>query len=122
MIRLFSIVIPTRVLTLFVSEVVLLAACFTAAAYTDPDVGDGSIFLLYDSGIPRIAGVVGFVVLGMFFRNLYAEVRIRSRLALFQDLCVIFGLAFLEQGLLGYVNPNWIVPRKMMLPGSILAA
>ena len=122
MIRLFSIVIPTRVLTLFISEIVLLFACFTAAAYTDPDVGDGSIFLLYDSGIARIAGVVVFIVLGLFFRNLYAEVRIRSRLALFQDLCVIFGLAFLGQGLLGYVNAYWIVPRKMMLPASILAA
>lgn len=122
MIRLFSIVIPTRVLTLFISEIVLLAACFAAAVYTDPDVGDGTIFLLYDYGIARIAGVVGFVVLSLFFRNLYAEVRIRSRLALFQDLCVIFGLAFLGQGLLGYVNANWIVPRKVMLPGSILAA
>jgi lipopolysaccharide/colanic/teichoic acid biosynthesis glycosyltransferase len=122
MIRLLSIVIPTRVLTLFVSEVILLTACFVAVAYTDPDLGDGSIFLLYDSGIARIAGVVGFVVLGLFFRNLYAEVRMRSRLALLQDLSVIFGLAFFAQGLLGYVNPNWIVPRKMMLPGSILAA
>jgi lipopolysaccharide/colanic/teichoic acid biosynthesis glycosyltransferase len=121
MIRLFSIVIPTRVLTLFLSEIVLLAACFVAAAYTDPDVGDGSIFLLYDYGIYRIAGVVGLIILGLFFRNLYAEVRIRSRLALFQDLCVIFGLTFVGQGLLGYIDRDWIVPRKMMLPGSILA-
>jgi lipopolysaccharide/colanic/teichoic acid biosynthesis glycosyltransferase len=122
MIRLFSIVIPIRVFTLFVSEIALLAACFVAAAYIDPDLGDVGIFLLYDSGIPRIAGVVGFIVLGLFFRNLYAEVRIRSRLVLFQDLCVIFGLAFFAQGLLGYLNPNWIIPRKMMVPGSILAA
>jgi lipopolysaccharide/colanic/teichoic acid biosynthesis glycosyltransferase len=122
MIRLFSVVIPTRALTLFISEIVLLAACFVAAAYIDPDVADGSIFLLYDSGIPRIAGVVGFIVLALFFRNLYADVRIRSRLELFQDLCVTFGLAFLGQGLLGYLNRNWIVPRKMMLLGSILGA
>ncbi len=121
MIRLFSIFIPTRVLTLFVSEVILLAACFAAAAYMDPDVGDGSIFLLYDSGISRIAGVIGFIVLGLFFRNLYADVRIRSRLALLQDLCAIFGVTFVGQGLLGYLNRDWIVPRKMMLPGSILA-
>lgn len=121
MIRLFSMVIQTRVLTLFLSEVILLAACFVAAAYADPDVGDGSIFLLYDSGISRIAVVVGFIVLGLFFRNLYADVRIRSRLALFQDLCVIFGVTFVGQGLLGYLNRGWIVPRKMMLPASILA-
>jgi lipopolysaccharide/colanic/teichoic acid biosynthesis glycosyltransferase len=121
MIRLFSIVIPARVLTLFISEIVLLAACFVAAAYTDPDLDVGG-FLLYDSGILRIAIMVGLVVLGLFFKNLYAEVRIRGRLALFQDLCVIFGLAFIAQSLLGYVDPDWIVPRKMMLAGSILAS
>lgn len=121
MIRIFNIVIPARIFTLFVSEIILVAACFVAVAYTDPDLGDVSVFLLYDSGILRIAVVVGFIILGLFFRNLYAELRIRSRLALVQDLCMIFGLAFLGQGAIGYLNPNWIIPRKMMLPGSILA-
>ena len=116
MIRIFSIVIPTRVFTLFIFKKLFFSRLvFVAAAWTDPDLGDVSIFLLYDSGILRIAILVGFIVLCLFFRNLYAEVRIRSRLALFQDLCMIFGLAFIGQGAIGYLNPSWIIPRKMML-------
>ena len=121
MIRLFSLVIPTRVFTLFLSEIILLSACFVAAAFADPDIGDVGLFLQYDAGALRIAILVGFLILGLFFGNLYAEVRIRSRLALFQRICVIFGLAFIGQGMIGYLDPAWIIPRKMMLPGSILA-
>jgi len=116
-----STVIPVRIFTLVVAEIILLYACFLAGAYADPDIGDVGVFLLYDSGLFRTAIVVGFVVLGLFFRNLYAEVRIRSRLALFQNLCVIFGLAFIGQSVISYLNPDLIIPRKMMLPGSILA-
>jgi lipopolysaccharide/colanic/teichoic acid biosynthesis glycosyltransferase len=114
-------VVPARIFTLVVSEIILLFACFLAAAYTDPDVGDVGVFLLYDSGVLRIAIAVGLIVLGLFFKNLYADVRIHGRLVLFQDLCIVFGLAFIGQGVIGYINSDWIIPRKMMLPGSILA-
>src|ERR1700684_2814547 len=112
MISMISTVVPVRVFSLFISEVILLYACFLAPAFLDPDVGDVRIFLLYDGGILRIAIVVAMVVLGLFLRNLYAEVRIRNRLAFFQNLCIIFGLVFIGQGLIGYLNSQWIVPRK----------
>ena len=121
MIRLFSIVVPARVFTLFLSEIVLLFACFVAAAFADPDIGDAGIFLAYDSGVSRIGIVVAFVVVSLFFNNQYAEVRIRSRMALLQSLCLIFGVAFIGQGMIGYLDPNWIIPRKMMLTGTVLS-
>jgi lipopolysaccharide/colanic/teichoic acid biosynthesis glycosyltransferase len=121
MIHILSTVVPVRVFTLFISEIVLLYACFLAPAFFDPDVGDIRLFLLYEAGILRISIVVGMVVLGLFLRNLYAEVRIPSRLSFFQNLCIIFGLVFIGQGLIGYLNTQWIVPRKMMLPGTVLA-
>jgi lipopolysaccharide/colanic/teichoic acid biosynthesis glycosyltransferase len=121
MIRLFSMAIPARIFTLFVSEIALVAVCYLAAGLADPDIGDLGLFLLYDSGGIRIGVAVAFVVLGLFLRNLYAEVRIRNRLALFQSLCLIFGLAFIGQGAIGYLDPMWIIPRKMMLGGSALA-
>ena len=121
MTRLFSLVIPTRVFALFRSEIIQLFACFVAAAFVDPDIADATLFLRYDSGVLRIAILVGFLVLGLFLGNLYTEIRIRSRLALFQRICVIFGLAFIGQGMIGYLDPNWIIPRKMMLPGSMVA-
>src|SRR6202034_1022425 len=68
-----------------------------------------------------ISIVVAMVVLGLFLRNLYAEVRIRSRLAFFQNLCIIFGLVFIGQGLIGYLNTQWIAPGKVMLPATVLA-
>ena len=96
---------PARISTLFASEVILLYACFVAPVYGDPDLGDPGLFLLYESGYFRIGIVVGFVVLGLFFKNLYAEVRIAGRLVLFQNLCVVFGLVFIAQGLLGFSIP-----------------
>jgi lipopolysaccharide/colanic/teichoic acid biosynthesis glycosyltransferase len=121
MIRMISTVVPVRVFSLFISEIVLLYACFLAPAFFDPDLGDMRIFLLFDAGILRISIVVVMLVLGLFLRNLYAEVRIRNRLAFFQNLCIIFGLVFIGQGLIGYINTQWIVPRKIMLPGTVLA-
>jgi lipopolysaccharide/colanic/teichoic acid biosynthesis glycosyltransferase len=113
--------VPARIFTLFVSEMVLLAACYVAAAFADPDVGDVGLFLAYDSGVIRIAIAVAFVIVGLFLRNLYAEIRIRNRLFLFQNLCLIFGMAFIGQGALGYLDPLQTIPRKMMLGGSVLA-
>src|ERR1700742_3016934 len=100
MIRIFSVFIPSRVFTLFVSEIVLLYLCYLAASYVDPDLGDASLF----------------------FANLYADVRVDSRISLFQKLCVVFGVSFIAQGLIGYIDPALIVPRKIMLPGSVLGA
>jgi hypothetical protein len=100
---------------------VLLAACYAAAGFADPDIGDVGLFLIYDYGVARIAIAVASVLLGLFLRNLYAEIRIRNRLALFQSLCLIFGMAFIGQGVIGYLEPRLIIPRKMMLSGSVLA-
>ncbi len=120
MIRIFRI-IPARVFTLFLSEIALLYACFLVAAYADPDLGDVELFLLYDAGFLRITIVVGFLILGLFLTNLYGQVRIRSRMELLRNLLVIFGVTFVGQGTIGYLDPQWIIPRKVMLLGSVLA-
>ena len=111
MIRIFNNAIPVRAFTLFVSEVALLFFCFIAATLADPDIGDLNVFLLYDSGALRIGIVVAFVVLVLFFRNMYVQVRVRSRLELFQNLCMIFGIAFVGQGMIGYLNFDGAKPN-----------
>lgn len=121
MIRIFSIVIPARVFTLFASEVALLFGCYIAAAWADPDVTDLSGFLTYESGMIRISIVAAFIFLGLFFRNYYREVRVANRIDFFQNLCMIFGIAFMGQGLISYLDPDLIIPRKVMLLGSVLA-
>jgi lipopolysaccharide/colanic/teichoic acid biosynthesis glycosyltransferase len=120
MIRIFRVWVPASVLTLFLVEVVLVFSCYVAAAFGDADV-DGSIFLLDDSGLLRIAVVVAFTILGLYFNNLYADVRIGNRIRLLQQLCLITGVVFLAQALIGSWDRDLALPRKIMLLGSVLA-
>jgi lipopolysaccharide/colanic/teichoic acid biosynthesis glycosyltransferase len=121
MIRAFNRAVLVRILTLFLSETTLIFVCFVAATYADPDLESAPIFLLYDGGLIRIGVVVGVILLGLYFRNFYAQLRIPSRVFLFQELCMIFGLSFVGQGLLSYMHRDWTIPRKIMLGGSALA-
>jgi lipopolysaccharide/colanic/teichoic acid biosynthesis glycosyltransferase len=121
MIRIFNVVVPSRILSLFVSEVILLLSCYFAAAWLDPDLGDMYAFLRFDSGALRILIVVGIILAGMYFRDLYAQIRIHNRIALLQELCMVFGVAFVVQGLINYLNHDLTLPRKIMILGSVLA-
>ena len=119
--RIFSVVVSTRVLTLFLSETLLLFCCYLGAAYLDPEIDDPTIFLIDDSGLLRITIAVAVVVLGFYLRDLYAQLRIRNRLILIQELAMVFGAAFIVQGLIYYVDRDLIVPRRMMVFGSVFA-
>jgi lipopolysaccharide/colanic/teichoic acid biosynthesis glycosyltransferase len=120
MIRIFRVLVPASVLTLFLSEVALVFGCYVAAAYADPDV-DGDIFLVDESGLLRIGIVVALTILGLYFHNLYGDVRIRNRTRLLQQLCFITGIVFLAQALIGYGDRDLALPRKIMMMGSALA-
>jgi lipopolysaccharide/colanic/teichoic acid biosynthesis glycosyltransferase len=121
MISAFNRAVHVRILTLFLSETALIFLCFVATTYADPDLESAPIFLLYDNGLIRIGVVVGVILFGLFFRDFYTQLRIPSRVFLFQELCMIFGLSFVGQGLLSYVHREWTIPRKIMLGGSALA-
>ena len=121
MIRIFNIVVAARVFTLFLTEIGVLFGCYVAAAYLDPDIGDAGIFLQYDGGVLRIGIVILLVISGLYFTNLYAHLGIRSRVDLFQSLFLIFGATFFGEAFIGYLNRDLLVPRKVMLMGSLLA-
>lgn len=121
MIRAFNRAVHVRILTLFLSETALIFLCFVATTYVDPDLESPPIFLLYDAGLIRIGAVVAVILLGLYFRDFYTQLRIPSRVFLFQELCMIFGISFVGQGLLSYVHHDWTIPRKIMLMGSALA-
>jgi lipopolysaccharide/colanic/teichoic acid biosynthesis glycosyltransferase len=120
MIRIFRVLVPAGVLALFLSELLLLFACYAAAAYADPDV-DGDIFLIDESGLLRIGAVVALTILGLYFHNLYGDLRIPNRTRLLQQLCFITGIVFLSQALIGYWDRDLALPRKIMVMGSMLA-
>lgn len=118
MIRLFRVSIPSSVLALVLSETILIFSCYLLAAYwtleTSPE-----IFLLDDAGILRIALVTGLIQMGLYLSDLYENYRIRSRIALVQQYSVIIGVAFLSQALLSYGRWDIILPKWMMVYGSI---
>ena len=119
MTRFFEIPVPTSVFALFFLELALIFGGYTAAVYADPEI-NGELFLLYESGLLRIGVVVLIIILGLYFENLYDELRVRSRIVLLQQLCVIIGIAFITQALLSYLAREWIIPRSVMTLGSAI--
>jgi exopolysaccharide biosynthesis polyprenyl glycosylphosphotransferase len=117
MIRLLRHLIPSNVLTLLFTEVVLIFSCYVVASFLVLEV-DPVVYLLYDGGFGRISLTVLTIVLALYFHDLYSEIRVRGRMLLVQQALQVIGIAFLAQALLGYVNPALILPRWIMVLGS----
>ena len=120
MIRIFKIFVPTSILALLLSEIVLLLSCYLAGVAVIADV-DPQVFLIYDDGLVRILLVVAVEILGFYLLDLYSDVKVHSRILIIQDTGLVIGIAVLSQAFLGYLKPEWIVPRWMMIAGSCFA-
>ena len=121
MIRLFRVFVPVGSLALLSSEILLITSSFILATYVILEV-DPTVFLLYDGGLVRILLVLASIIVGMHFHDLYSKIYVRSRTVLAQQLCLVIGIAFLFQALVGYVNAGLRVPIRVMVLGSFLAA
>src|SRR5438270_8252283 len=110
MIRIFRVFVPTSVLALIVSETILIFSCFILSSYFVLDA-DPEVFLLYDGGLLRVTLVVLSVMLGLYFQDLYTNFRVRSKLVLVQQLCLVIGIVFFSQALLTYVSPSLMMSR-----------
>ncbi|HEV8148290.1 MAG TPA: hypothetical protein VGP79_18000, partial [Bryobacteraceae bacterium] len=120
MVRIPRVLVPASVLGLLLSEILLLFGCYAVCVFAFTEL-DGQTFMLYESGLTRIAIQVGLLLLGFFFRDLYAELRIRNRTQLLQQLILIIGIAFIGQALISYLNQDWRMPAHVLIPGSGLA-
>jgi lipopolysaccharide/colanic/teichoic acid biosynthesis glycosyltransferase len=105
---------------LFVTEVLLIFACYYLAAMIDLEA-DPWIYFAYEGGVERLCFAVATILLGLYFQNLYGQVRVESRVLLLQELCAVFGLALVFQSILAYLMPAWILPRWLMIYGTGLA-
>ncbi|MCX7603167.1 MAG: sugar transferase [Bryobacteraceae bacterium] len=117
MIRLFHVAIPASLLTLMAVEILLAAACYLAVIPLFSE-DDWLIYLLYDGGGMQILAAVGALALGIYFNDLYSQIRVYSRLRLVQQFCLVFGVAFLAQGMLSYIDPELALARWQMIAGS----
>lgn len=111
--------IPPAVAVLLAVDAILLVACFVVSSYLVLGV-DPEIYLLYDNGLANVCIVVASVLLGMYFQDMYSNLRVRSRTLLVQQICTAIGVAFLLQSLVNYVSPGTMIPRWLMLIGSTL--
>src|SRR5260221_13733708 len=108
MIRIFRVFIPTTVVILMLSEIILLFACLSLgyqfAIAQSSSEGSLELFLFQENGILRIGLAVATMVIGLYFQDLYTDFRLGTRIAFFQQLMMVVGLTFLGQALLTYAN------------------
>lgn len=109
---------PASVLTLFLFDVLLIFACYSAVSYYELD---GDLFLFSVSGWQPIAIAEGLILLGMYLRHLFGDLRVVSRTLLLQQLSLIFGVTFIAEALMNYWNLDWALPRRILIVGSALA-
>src|SRR5579871_1616005 len=119
MIRLFKVSIPSSALALLISDAVLIFACYLSAAWFELDVPP-VVFLFEQGGYWHIGFATTIIVLGLYFNNLYENYRVRSRILLLQQFCLVLGVSFLLQSLLAYADWGNLLPKWVMLYGSLM--
>lgn len=117
MIRLFKVALPASLLGLMTVEVLLAFGCYFAAFFLTREE-DPAIYFLYEGGLQQTLAAVGCIVLGIYFNDLYSEIRVLSNLRLVQQFCLVFGVAFMAQALVSYLYPEMALTRWQMIVGS----
>jgi len=120
MTRFFRVFVPATAVVLLVSEILLITSAFIIAVYIELDV-DPWVNLIYDGGLVHLIPVLLSILVGMHFNDLYSQYYVKSRIVLFQQLCLVMGGALLMQGLLSYLSPGLRVSVHVMAVGSALA-
>ncbi len=118
MIRLFRVFIPASVVALLLSEIVLILACYSIASLFT--LNYGPVFYLFAEGnYWKLLVVTACIVLGLYFQDLYTELRIVSRILLVQQVCLAVGCALLIMAVLGYLKTDYGLGRWLMVVGSL---
>jgi sugar transferase (PEP-CTERM system associated) len=124
--QLFRVFIPASLIGLILSEFALVFLCYLAGTwlvgrFINPSL-DLNSFIFVEGGMIQIVLVVACITLGLYFQNLYSDIRVQSVAFLFQQICLAIGFAFLAQAFLAYVRrADWSLPRWAMIFGSSLA-
>ncbi|MEZ5403405.1 MAG: sugar transferase [Bryobacteraceae bacterium] len=111
--------VPITILALVVSESVLIASMFVLAVYLIADI-DPVLWLVYENGLWRILVLTGIIVFALYFQDLYSRFRVANRTLLVQQICLGLGVGFLTQAMFSYVAPALLLPRWIMMIGSLL--
>ncbi len=118
MIRLFRVFIPASIVALLISEVLLVLACYVCGLYL-LQVEPG-FYLFDENNFWKLGLLASLIILGIYFQDLYGSLRVRSRILLVQQICLAVGCALLAVAFLGYIEPNLLMGRWLMMVGSSL--
>ena len=118
MIRLFRVFIPASVVALLVSEICLVLACYGAASFFTLSE-DPAVYLFAEENYWKVLIVGACVILGLYLQDLYSDLRITSRVLLVQQVCLAVGAALLMMAFLGYLRPDMLLGRWLMIIGSL---
>jgi exopolysaccharide biosynthesis polyprenyl glycosylphosphotransferase len=115
---LFRRIIPGRIAVLLASEFLLIYSCYIVATFALLRL-DGQVFLLDDNGWLRILIVTLCLIVGIYFHDLYSNLRVDLRDL--QTAGVVAGVAFLAEALFSYLKlQQFVVPRRPMIAGTAL--
>jgi exopolysaccharide biosynthesis polyprenyl glycosylphosphotransferase len=78
------------------------------------------VLLFEQGGYWHIAFVMALIMIGLYFNDLYENYRVRSRIRLVQQFCLVLGIAFLLQSALSYAQWGILLPKWTMVYGSLL--
>jgi sugar transferase (PEP-CTERM system associated) len=116
-IRLFRVFIPASVVALLISEIILVLGCYVLAIFF---LGlDPSFFLFEEGNYWKLLIVAGTIILGLYFQDLYGDLRITTRILLVQQVCLAVGLSLLISAFIGYIDPTALLGRTLMMIGSM---
>ena len=110
--------VPATVLAAIICEILLISSSYVVATYLVSNV-DIVVWLLYDDGWLRVSMMVLGIVIGLYLQDLYENLRVTSQLVLFQQICLVFGVAFIFQAFLSYLGAQYVLPRRPMVLGSV---
>ena len=117
MIRLFRVFIPASVVALLISEIILILGCYVLAIFF---LGLDPAFYLFDQGnYWKLLVVTTTIILGLYFQDLYGDLRITTNVLLVQQVCLAVGLSLLISAFIGYLDPVALLGRYLMMYGSL---
>jgi len=120
MIRLFRVVLPASILTLFISEALLLAASYALPAYFDAGL-NANPFVLDQQGWQSILIMAALLLSVMYLTRMYSDLRNAGPIRLLQSLAFVMGIALLAQAVFTYLKLDWALPQRIVIRGGVLA-
>src|SRR6185312_932487 len=124
--QLFKVFIPTSIVGLVLSETVLVFLCYLTGTwlvgrFVNPYLSM-PVFLADEGGLAQIGIVVACLILGLYFQDLYSDIRVDSLRRLLQQTCLVIGSVLLVQAFFVYIRkPQLGLPRWAMIFGSSVA-